>query len=204
MASTLHLCAGKKISQAVTLLQNPAFLPPKGSTAASQPHTGQHGQQQPPWAQSNGGFLPPFSAAGAYPDIASAASSSNSLPAAHSSSNNGPGSSYEGQLVSHIMEYINSLWRVDPANFAATLNTICMRAPALMQRLMDHELAANAAVEERYGVAQGGVAAPGGMSALPSAPGLAALHHPHELEVGSSRHHQLNLACGNLLGKQTA
>ena len=49
------------------------------------------------------------------------------------------------------MQYINNLWRVDPSSFAATLNMICMRAPALMQRLMDHEVnAANAAIGQ-YG-----------------------------------------------------
>ena len=48
-------------------------------------------------------------------------------------------------------QYINNLWRVDPSSFAATLNMICMRAPALMQRLMDHEVdAANAAIGQ-YG-----------------------------------------------------
>jgi hypothetical protein len=95
------------------------------------------------------------------------------------------GSSYEGQLVSHIMEYINNLWRVDPVNFAATLNTICMRAPALMQRLMDHELASNAAVEERFAGQGATSAAPSSSSAADQQSGFTALQHPHELEVGS-------------------
>ncbi len=97
----------------------------------------------------------------------------------------GPPGSYEGQLVSHIMQYINNLWRVDPSNFAATLNMICMRAPALMQRMMDHELAANAAVDERFAAQQQGAA--GTAAAAPSQPALPPssnpLQHPHELEV---------------------
>jgi hypothetical protein len=127
--------------------------------------------------------------AGTYPDPGSAlgigqpgASATGNGPAAAAAM--AAGSSYEGQLVSHIMEYINNLWRVDPGNFAATLNTICMRAPALMQRLMDHELAANAALEQRFA---GGESGNGGSDAASLAhelsPGLTALHHPHELEV---------------------
>lgn len=99
-----------------------------------------------------------------------------------------PGS-YEGQLVSHIMQYINNLWRVDPSNFAATLNMICMRAPALMQRMMDHELAANAAVDQRFAQQQQQQQGQGSgtLAAMSSHPALPAstnpLQHPHELEV---------------------
>ncbi len=99
-----------------------------------------------------------------------------------------PGS-YEGQLVSHIMQYINNLWRVDPSNFAATLNMICMRAPALMQRMMDHELAANAAVDQRFAQQQqqgqgGSSVTLAAMSSLPALPASTnPLQHPHELEV---------------------
>lgn len=99
-----------------------------------------------------------------------------------------PGS-YEGQLVSHIMQYINNLWRVDPSNFSATLNLICMRAPALMQRMMDHELAANAAVDERFAAQQQQPCAAGAIAAAPSMPAFLPsanpLQHPHELEVHS-------------------
>ena len=61
-----------------------------------------------------------------------------------------------------VAQYINNLWRVDPSSFAATLNMICMRAPALMQRLMDHEVdAANAAIGQ-YGNMRSSAAASSG------------------------------------------
>ena len=101
------------------------------------------------------------------------------------------------------MQYINNLWRVDPSSFAATLNMICMRAPALMQRLMDHEVnAANAAIGQ-YGNIKPSDAALAGSTADPRkelVPGrqqlpqpqqpqqqqqhMSALQDPDELEVG--------------------
>ena len=99
------------------------------------------------------------------------------------------------------VQYINNLWRVDPSSFAATLNMICMRAPALMQRLMDHEVsAANAAIGQ-YGnlkitdVALSGSAAeprkelvPGRQQLpqpqQPQQQHMSALQDPDELEVG--------------------
>ncbi|CAK0744637.1 hypothetical protein CVIRNUC_001563 [Coccomyxa viridis] len=111
---------------------------------------------------------------------------------------------YEGQLVSHIMQYINNLWRVDPSSFAATLNMICMRAPALMQRLMDHEVdAANAAIGQ-YGnmrssdapaldaSTDAGSAVVSGQQQPQPHPQqqqqqMSALQHPHELEAALSQ-----------------
>lgn len=100
------------------------------------------------------------------------------------------------------MQYINNLWRVDPSSFAATLNMICMRAPALMQRLMDHEVsAANAAIGQ-YGNMKPSDAAIGSSTAEPrkdivpsqqlqqqpqqhlQQQQLSALQDPDELEVG--------------------
>ena len=48
----------------------------------------------------------------------------------------------EGQLVAHIMHYINNLWRADRNNFAATLNLICQRVPQLLQRVLQQNAAA--------------------------------------------------------------
>ena len=101
------------------------------------------------------------------------------------------------------MQYINNLWRVDPSSFAATLNMICMRAPALMQRLMDHEVdAANAAIGQ-YGnmrlsdAPASNASTDAGSAVVPGQQQLqlqqhqqqqqqmSALQHPHELEVRS-------------------
>ena len=100
------------------------------------------------------------------------------------------------------LQYINNLWRVDPSSFAATLNMICMRAPALMQRLMDHEVdAANAAIGQ-YGnmrssdapaldaSTDAGSAVISGQQQPQPHPQqeqqqMSALQHPHELEVRS-------------------
>lgn len=105
------------------------------------------------------------------------------------------------------MQYINNLWRVDPSSFAATMNMICMRAPALMQRLMDHEVdAANAAIGQ-YGNMRSSDAAPSGshtdartalvpgQQQLPPPQQASALQHPHELEV-SCYHNGVLLLCG--------
>jgi hypothetical protein len=97
-----------------------------------------------------------------------------------------------------VAQYINNLWRVDPSSFAATLNMICMRAPALMQRLMDHEVdAANAAIGQ-YGNMRSSAVASSGSNAeaqaaiVPSQQSLpllqeqqqmTALQDPNELEV---------------------
>jgi len=161
--------------------------------AARLPDSMQQQQQQFWFPASTGGP----SMMGAYPELASAG---DMLPIV--SAQNGPPGSYEGQLVSHIMQYINNLWRVDPGNFAATLNMICMRAPALMQRMMDHEMAANAAVDQRHAAqqqqqqhqqqqqsSQQGVtpsANGAGPSLLDLPPSTNPLQHPHELEVQSS------------------
>lgn len=102
------------------------------------------------------------------------------------------------------VQYINNLWRVDPSSFAATLNMICMRAPALMQRLMDHEVdAANAAIGQ-YGNIRSSDAVPSGSNAEPRKalmPGqqqqqqqLTALQDPDELEVRSNAHLTLHLS----------
>ena len=122
--------------------------------------------------------------------------------------------------LSMYVQYINNLWRVDPSSFAATLNMICMRAPALMQRLMDHEVnAANAAIGQ-YGNMKPSDAALGSSTAEPrkdlvpsqqlqqqqhpQQQQLSALQDPDELEVGRSAasHHQVQahcIVCGQLL-----
>ena len=94
-----------------------------------------------------------------------------------------------------VAQYINNLWRVDPSSFAATLNMIGMRAPALMQRLMDHEVnAANAAIGQ-YGNMRSSAAASSGSNAEarnaivpsqqpPHQQQMTALQNPDELEVG--------------------
>ncbi len=131
------------------------------------------------WMPASG---PPMGLIGAFPDPATIGTMLPMDPA-----QGGQPGSYEGQLVSHIMQYINNLWRIDPSNFAATLNMICMRAPALMQRMMDHELAANAAVDQRFAQQQQGQGGFGTLAAMSSLPALPAsanpLQHPHELEV---------------------
>ena len=98
-----------------------------------------------------------------------------------------------------VAQYINNLWRVNPSSFAATLNMICMRAPALMQRLMDQEVdAANAAIGQ-YGNMRSSAAASSGSnpearnaivpSQQPPPPQqqqqqqMTALQDPDELEV---------------------
>ena len=84
-------------------------------------------------------------------------------------------SGYEGQLVSHIMAYINNLWRVDPGNFAATLNMICMHAPALMQRLVEHH--------DSSGAGSGEPGQASGVGGEGPVPAISALQHPQDLEV---------------------
>ena len=117
--------------------------------------------------------------------------------------------------VAHIMinmQYINNLWRVDPSSFAATLNMICMRAPALMQRLMDHEVdAANAAIGQYGNMRSSDAPALDASTDSGSAvvPGqqqpqlqqhqqqeqqMSALQHPHELEVRSKGHKPLKIS----------
>ena len=89
---------------------------------------------------------------------------------------------------------------MDPSSFAATLNMICMRAPALMQRLMDHEVsAANAAIGQ-YGNIKPTDAALAGSAAEPrkdlvprqqqhpAQQQMSALQDPDELEVGGCAH----------------
>ena len=109
---------------------------------------------------------------------------------------------YAAHIMMHL-QYINNLWRVDPSSFAATLNMICMRAPALMQRLMDHEVdAANAAIGQ-YGnmrssdvpalatSADAGSAVVPGQQQPQQQQQMSALQHPHELEVRSKAYESL-------------
>ena len=118
---------------------------------------------------------------------------------------------YADHIRMHV-QYINNLWRVDPSSFAATLNMICMRAPALMQRLMDHEVdAANAAIGQYGNIRSSDAPALNASTDAGSAvvPGqqqpqqqqypqqqqqqqqMSALQHPHELEVRSKAYESL-------------